>query len=532
MLLKAERPKSREYLEAVLDKAKQLLPGWQWALLHEAAFPTSGARASASKRRLAAQAAAQLAAGKKTPQDLDDDELQAVAEELVSMDMSDEALANEQKSRVTKSAIPDFVATCLERLLKGERWTQSTCIPMEVIAKHEDGIEVGLLDDARTHLVACTAPLASTLRVGDLVDVVDGEVLAKSERVLSYTRARADTYINEDMIADAMQKSVDFSGPEDAKVLFVTAAPNELEAARGEPLVGEDGRTFRDLYLAPLGLTKADVAVGFLVPHWVPDPVNEKQIAPWLFMAKQKMAAFKSARVIAVGKLAKTVLGDAATDYLPHPSAVRKSGNTEQLDRKIRRLTKTLTVPPEAGDIPLDDGNSPSEGWLRLHLTDAKGESGTGSAKTFVEKAAGEKQIVYGVVLDPNIVDAHNDWVPTGVIEAAAHDFVKKSRVIGFEHRARASASLVESFIEPYPTDGDYQAALQGRPHSVSRRMFGNQPITSGSWVIGVELNDELWSAFKSGDITGFSIGGFSAKHDADTMQMPDIKFIDLKPGA
>lgn len=47
---KPKRQNSREYLEAALAQAKKMLPGWMFAVIHQAAFPSSGGRAAANRR--------------------------------------------------------------------------------------------------------------------------------------------------------------------------------------------------------------------------------------------------------------------------------------------------------------------------------------------------------------------------------------------------------------------------------------------------------------------------------------------------
>ncbi len=60
-----------------------------------------------------------------------------------------------------------------------------------------------------------------------------------------------------------------------------------------------------------------------------------------------------------------------------------------------------------------------------------------------------EKKIVYGIVLEPNAVDAHGDVVDENAIEEAAHYFMLESGVIGIEHSNRANAKVVESYVAP-----------------------------------------------------------------------------------
>jgi hypothetical protein len=137
---------------------------------------------------------------------------------------------------------------------------------------------------------------------------------------------------------------------------------------------------------------------------------------------------------------------------------------------------------------------------------------------------------VYGVVLDPYQVDLQGDWVPPAEIEATAHDFLAKSRVVGFRHKKEADAEVVESWVEAYPTDKDREAALENQPHKVFRRQFGTDKVHSGAWIAGVKLSDELWESYQKGELNAFSIGGMSAKTRVKASEMPDVEIIELKP--
>ena len=101
------------------------------------------------------------------------------------------------------------------------------------------------------------------------------------------------------------------------------------------------------------------------------------------------------------------------------------------------------------------------------------------------------KRIVYGVALQPHLVDSQGHTVTPEEVEAAAHDFLSNSRVIGVQHDREIDAEVVESFV----TQADMEVA--------------GQTVLQGSWVLGVKLNDDnAWEGVLSGDLTGFSIGG------------------------
>lgn len=138
-----------------------------------------------------------------------------------------------------------------------------------------------------------------------------------------------------------------------------------------------------------------------------------------------------------------------------------------------------------------------------------------------------DKRIVYGVVLDPYVVDAHNDWIPPSEVEATAHGWFESSREINLNHSTGADAQAVESSLVEYPSRDDYRAAMAGEPHRVYRRRFGTDVVHSGTWIIGVRLSPELWAEYQRGDITAFSIEGFGVRSPAKRGEMPKVRFVD-----
>lgn len=153
-----------------------------------------------------------------------------------------------------------------------------------------------------------------------------------------------------------------------------------------------------------------------------------------------------------------------------------------------------------------------------------------------ITKADPAKRIVYGIVLDPYgqsgaEPDAHNDWMPPGDIEKTAHSFMDGPKAIGFQHKRKTEAKVIESSIEDYPSRKDYEAAMENRPHRVWRRPFGNDVIHSGAWRLGVKLGPKEWEAYKRGKITAFSPGGFGARTKIPRSSLPKVTFVDLVEG-
>ena len=124
------------------------------------------------------------------------------------------------------------------------------------------------------------------------------------------------------------------------------------------------------------------------------------------------------------------------------------------------------------------------------------GEKAEKSFDIPIVKADEAKHLVYGVVLEPDIVDAHGDVVGLEEIERACHAFMVKSRKIYLEHsEARPDCEIVECYLAPQELEWDHAK------------------VKKGSWVLGVHIGDKgIWQQVKSGELTGFSIRGWGRR--------------------
>lgn len=111
-----------------------------------------------------------------------------------------------------------------------------------------------------------------------------------------------------------------------------------------------------------------------------------------------------------------------------------------------------------------------------------------------VMKSDEEKQLVTGVVYEPEVEDAHGDFMTADEIEKAAHQFLKDYRNIDKQHDFISDVGeVVESWIAK--TD----------------MTLGDEEIKKGTWVMTVKVTDnESWESIKKGDITGFSMAGLA----------------------
>lgn len=111
--------------------------------------------------------------------------------------------------------------------------------------------------------------------------------------------------------------------------------------------------------------------------------------------------------------------------------------------------------------------------------------------------SATEKRLVYGIVLEPETTDSQGDIYSAEAIEQAAHGFMANYQNIGHQHKALVNdgAEVVESYIAPL----DFT--------------LGGQQVKNGTWILVVHIaSDTLWEQVKSGELTGFSIGGYAER--------------------
>jgi hypothetical protein len=153
-----------------------------------------------------------------------------------------------------------------------------------------------------------------------------------------------------------------------------------------------------------------------------------------------------------------------------------------------------------------------------------------GERETVIAKVDEELQIVYGVVLDPYIVDAHDDWIPPSEVQKTAHDWLAQSRKMKLQHETELASVPVESWLWPYPTPEDYAAACALQPHRIWRMKFGTDYVHSGAWVLGTRVLDQsAWAQVLSGELGAYSIGGFGMRREIQRVPMPQVEVLTVE---
>ncbi|USL05477.1 XkdF-like putative serine protease domain-containing protein (plasmid) [Bacillus anthracis] len=116
-----------------------------------------------------------------------------------------------------------------------------------------------------------------------------------------------------------------------------------------------------------------------------------------------------------------------------------------------------------------------------------------------ITKSEDEQKLVYGVVYEPGVADAHNDFMTAEEIEKAAHEFMKEAQNIDTQHDFTAGAGeIVESYIAPDDLE------------------INGTTIQKGSWVIATKASDEVWEKIKKGEINGYSMAGTAEVEDQE----------------
>lgn len=277
-------------------------------------------------------------------------------------------------------------------------------------------------------------------------------------------------------MADEVDNAVRGDGPVGARVAFVSASPSMQDTIRGEPLTGPAGRVFKDVYLEPFGLTRDDVFVTHVVPVMKTDsrgrevPPGEEEIEKWSEYLEAELGSHQVDYVVALGKTASDALGETADEFLPHPGAVYKKGDSGEVGRKMDRLMETL-----------------------------KEEDAERVYDTRILKASHERQEITGVVMEPDVEDTDGDWASEDEVMKAQRFFMMNSQTIKLQHQQETDdVRVVESWIER------------------SDREIGDAMVKSGSWLMTVKVkNPKIWKAVKNQDFNGFSIGGY-ASHVSD----------------
>jgi bacterioferritin (cytochrome b1) len=130
------------------------------------------------------------------------------------------------------------------------------------------------------------------------------------------------------------------------------------------------------------------------------------------------------------------------------------------------------------------------------------------SVSKFVQvfkSASTEERTVFGVVLEPETMDAHGDVISISEIQNAAYTYMEFYQQKGFQH---GKNPRYPAFPDGLRLLESYVLDPQLFPNGID---IGSRHVKPGTWLMRMRVDhDGLWSDIKTGRITGFSIGGFA----------------------
>jgi hypothetical protein len=113
-----------------------------------------------------------------------------------------------------------------------------------------------------------------------------------------------------------------------------------------------------------------------------------------------------------------------------------------------------------------------------------------------ITKSDDPKQLVYGVVYEPDVEDTHGDIMTADEIEKAVHGFmsnlaIAEGAVMDTQHDFDPGVGdVVECYVAPV----DFE--------------MGEETIKKGSWVLVTKANDDIWNKIQDGEVMGYSMAG------------------------
>lgn len=106
----------------------------------------------------------------------------------------------------------------------------------------------------------------------------------------------------------------------------------------------------------------------------------------------------------------------------------------------------------------------------------------------------GDEHIVYGIVYEPDTIDAQGDSASAKEIQKAAYDFMENVQTFKVMHTGKkVNIKILENYIAPV----DFTIAKRN--------------VKKGSWVLVTRILDKkVWKDIKAGKLTGYSMAGYA----------------------
>jgi len=174
----------------------------------------------------------------------------------------------------------------------------------------------------------------------------------------------------------------------------------------------------------------------------------------------------------------------------------------ELLEREVSEILKDQFNKPlefqyqhtfEGDCIPLfHEVLTPSARFEKINLKSDSEEIEKDIELVPIEK--GDEQIVYGIVYEPDTVDAQGDQANAEEIQKAAYNFMENVQAFKVMHKGKkVKIKILENYIAPV----DFK--------------IGKREVKKGSWVLVTRVLDKaVWKDIKAGKLTGYSMAGYA----------------------
>ncbi len=535
---------SKEYVEAIFRAAKANLPAWVWDMLHKKAFPSSGGHAAHRKEDLVEKQIQPVSPSGKTAEEVFA-ELQIRGEqysrtEAQYIEPTTDAgvacgacrffLRSPQSERGLCQAVMGPIAwfgTCQFYISAVD---EAAFALSQVIMKQETfQIQTVVFPKARWTLARARAWLREHDFETPAVDETENAYRFRQRDPGDFDRIRPLCLDPRDAAPNLQEcRILAFGGP---------AEP--VEAADKAQYGGKDPKRKRRRMHKEAGFTEEEIEIEMeeLMKWFDPEAFEKQEEAPARALSivtdapvtNEPWNSGPEVAAMDAGRLKRSTLAFTGGD-----PEVKGNYKLPYRDRRgrinanaVRAIMAVLGGGRGGVDLPRSIAPAVRRNAQRLMdvVRERVRQSDEGVTKEIpILKVDEEKQVVYGVVLDPYIVDTQGDWIPPKEVEETAHKFMKESRTIGLGHKGEAQATPVESFMMPYPSQDDYRAAMSGEPHKVIKFKYGEGFVHSGSWVLGTMVDDpSIWEAIKAGELGSYSIGGHGEREEMDLSQMPKV---------
>lgn len=140
----------------------------------------------------------------------------------------------------------------------------------------------------------------------------------------------------------------------------------------------------------------------------------------------------------------------------------------------------------------------------------AKAKDGEKSFATLgrIIKSDSELHHITGVVYEPMVEDAHDNYMTEEEIQKAAYWFAKNGDKVDLQHDFKECDSC--TVVETWVAKADFS--------------IDDEPIKKGTWLMTVEIaDDDIWEKVEKKEITGFSMGGIGKYSTTDD----DIEIVE-----